>query len=259
MDKLISIGDKQIRVKEHDGQKVITFKEIDNVHRRADGTANRNFRENRDKFIAGIDYFELNGSEAVDFATANFVSTNPSKVRSLMLITESGYLMIAKSLTDDLAWEVQRQLVNNYFRAKDLVGNLNGLSPQLQVLINMELKQRKLERQLTDTRNQVTTIKDTIIQENEDWRKEVNKKLQTIGFKLGKYKEIRQESYELLEGRARCDLNTRLANYKERLRKSGASKTTINKANYLDVIGADERLREIYINIVKQMYVKYAA
>lgn len=259
MDRLVSIGNKQIRVKEYQRQRVITLKDIDNVHERAEGTANRNFRQNRDKFILGVDYFELSGAEAVDFATTNFVGTNPSKVRSLMLITESGYLMIAKSLTDDLAWEVQRQLVNNYFRAKSLVSNLNGLSPQLQVLINMELKQKELERQLTDTRKQVTTIKDTIIQENEDWRKDVNKKLQTIGFKLGKYKEIRQESYELLEGRARCDLSTRLANYKERLRKSGASKTTINRANYLDVIGADERLKQIYIGIVNQMYVKYAA
>lgn len=36
----------------------------------------------------------------------------------IILVTESGYLMLAKSFTDDLAWKVQRELVNNYFRGK---------------------------------------------------------------------------------------------------------------------------------------------
>ena len=35
------------------------------------------------------------------------------------VLTESGYLMIVKSLNDDLAWTVQRLLVNYYFRAKE--------------------------------------------------------------------------------------------------------------------------------------------
>ena len=35
------------------------------------------------------------------------------------LFTESGYLMIVKVFTDELAWNVQRQLVNAYFRVKE--------------------------------------------------------------------------------------------------------------------------------------------
>ena len=38
----------------------------------------------------------------------------------LVLITESGYLMLVKSFTDDLAWKVQRELVKTYFRAKEI-------------------------------------------------------------------------------------------------------------------------------------------
>ncbi|OSM07623.1 hypothetical protein MAIT1_05002 [Magnetofaba australis IT-1] len=34
-----------------------------------------------------------------------------------MLLTQSGYLMLVKSFTDDLAWRVQRELVNRYFHA----------------------------------------------------------------------------------------------------------------------------------------------
>lgn len=34
----------------------------------------------------------------------------------MVVITESGYMMLVKSFTDDLAWEVQRMLVNTYFQ-----------------------------------------------------------------------------------------------------------------------------------------------
>ncbi len=35
-------------------------------------------------------------------------------------MTETGYLMITKSFTDDLSWSVQRQLVNNYFQKESV-------------------------------------------------------------------------------------------------------------------------------------------
>jgi hypothetical protein len=46
----------------------------------------------------------------------NFI---PSKSnREIMLITETGYLMLVKSFKDDLAWAVQRALVTSYFKGK---------------------------------------------------------------------------------------------------------------------------------------------
>ena len=38
-----------------------------------------------------------------------------------IIITESGYLMLVKSFDDDISWEVQRSLVNTYFKAKEFV------------------------------------------------------------------------------------------------------------------------------------------
>ncbi len=113
MNKIITINNEQLKVKEFNGQRVITFKDIDMVHKRVDGTAGRNFRENKDKFIENIDYFSITGKALKDFKqTTNFVGSNTKEV---ILITASGYLMLVKSLHDDLAWEIQRELVNNYF------------------------------------------------------------------------------------------------------------------------------------------------
>lgn len=255
MKELVSINDKKIEVKEFNNQRVVTFKDIDLVHERPEGTARKRFNDNKDRFLENVDYFEVspkNGQSLEEFGFSKYASKG-------ILLTESGYLMLVKSFTDDLAWEVQRKLVNNYFRAKQVSDLLSQLSPQTQALINLELRQKEMEIEIAATKDQINTIKDTIVSRNEDWRKDVNKKLRKIGFKHGKYDEFVNESYELLEVRARCNLKRRLENYRERLKKAGATKTTINRANYLDVIAQDERLKEIYINIVNQMYVKYAA
>ncbi len=39
--------------------------------------------------------------------------------RGLTLLTESGYLLLVKSFTDDISWKIQKQLVASYFRAKE--------------------------------------------------------------------------------------------------------------------------------------------
>jgi hypothetical protein len=107
----ISINNHGIGVKEYNGKRVVTFKDVDECHERPDGTAGRNFRVNKKRFIEGVDYFQRNSSEA----KSEFGVIAPN---GLTLITESGYLMLVKSFTDDLAWSVQRQLVNSYFRER---------------------------------------------------------------------------------------------------------------------------------------------
>lgn len=96
---------------------MVTFADIDNVHKRVAGTAGRNFRENKKYFIEGTDFFEISKN---DVAT-KFVGTYGfnSKAPKGILITESGYLLLAKSFTDKIAWQVQRELVNAYFRVKN--------------------------------------------------------------------------------------------------------------------------------------------
>ncbi|MEX8161834.1 ORF6N domain-containing protein [Clostridioides difficile] len=117
MNNLVLINNQEVQVKEFNNQRVVTFKEIDRVHERVEGTAGRNFRENKKHFIKNEDYFYLEGKELSTIKqTTNFVGSN---ARELILLTETGYLMLVKSFTDDLAWKVQRQLVNSYFRVKE--------------------------------------------------------------------------------------------------------------------------------------------
>lgn len=87
---------------------MVTLSDIDKVHERPEGTARRTFNHNKRFFIEGVDYFERNSSEAAD----EFGIIAPS---GLKLFTQTGYLMIVKSFTDDFSWAIQRKLVNGYF------------------------------------------------------------------------------------------------------------------------------------------------
>ena len=62
MSNNITIGDNSLAPKEFNGQRVITFKDIDLVHQRPDGTAGRNFRQNKEHFIEGEDFYTIKPS-----------------------------------------------------------------------------------------------------------------------------------------------------------------------------------------------------
>ncbi len=114
MTNLILVNNKEIHLKEYRGERVVTFKEVDLIHERVAGTAGRNFRENKKYFIEDEDYFFIKPSDIKN----NEIRRSEINNSGTYLITESGYLMLVKSLTDDLAWTVQRELIDNYFRVK---------------------------------------------------------------------------------------------------------------------------------------------
>jgi len=113
-------SDVEIPYLTYSGQPVLTFALIDKVHGRPDGTAGRNFRANRKRFIEGEDFYDLD-SKSLDEFRRNQTGVIGDSAQHATLITESGYLMLVKSFTDDLSWQIQRQLVKLYFRVKEAV------------------------------------------------------------------------------------------------------------------------------------------
>lgn len=111
MSNIVKINDTDMQVIEYQGQRVATLAQVDAVHGRPEGTARKRFNDNRERFIEDEDFFVRNSDEA---RAMGFIAPN-----GLILITEQGYLMLVKSFTDDLAWQVQRQVVTGYFRAKE--------------------------------------------------------------------------------------------------------------------------------------------
>ena len=125
---IISINDTQLQIKEYKGQRVVTFKDVDTLHQRPDGTARRNFNSNKSHLIESEDYYRVTANE---IRTQNMWEIDNRQTQDVVLLTESGYLMVVKSFTDDLAWTVQRKLVNSYFKFQEVISSLqpteNGL------------------------------------------------------------------------------------------------------------------------------------
>ena len=113
-NEVVKVNQQNVLVKEYKGQRVVTFKDIDLVHERAEGTARKRFSDNKRHFVEGEDYFKITPSE---FRTA-IGEMDLRQQNDITLLTESGYLMLVKSFTDELAWKVQRQLVKTYFSQK---------------------------------------------------------------------------------------------------------------------------------------------
>ena len=141
-----------LAIKEYNNRRVVTFKDIDTLHQRPEGTARKRFNDNKSKFIEGEDYFKVCASE---IRTRKIMEVSPKTHEDIVFITESGYLMLTKSLTDDLAWKVQRELVNTYFRAKNM---LTITKTSFQTLIN---KISSLETEIVGMRHYLETKKPT--------------------------------------------------------------------------------------------------
>nr|DAP18583.1 MAG TPA: hypothetical protein [Caudoviricetes sp.] len=258
MGDLVHIENIDISIKEYNGHRVVTFKDVDLVHNRPEGTARKRFNDNKKHFIEGEDFFVRKTDEAAkDYG---IVAPN-----GLVLLTEQGYLMLVKSFTDDLAWKVQRQLVNSYFRVRHIVDD--RLSPETKMLFTMinqiaesELQAKQAKELAQKAIETTESIKEAVMPIFDNWREETNEKFNRIQKNAEMpFKDLRTEMYAELERRAGCDLSVRLRNKRSRMMENGCTKTEINNLNKMDIIEGDKKLREIFSKIVSEYEIKFCA
>lgn len=149
----ITVHDSSLPLVEYQGRRVVTFAMIDEVHQRPEGTARVTFNRNLKRFIAGTDFVKVSANEyrmitqgrgkkdplKVCAYAGHTPKKSPEKITGdVTLVFEFGYLMLVKSFKDDLSWQVQRELVNAYFRPA--VGVSPVLIPSLEELETMPLQ-----------------------------------------------------------------------------------------------------------------------
>lgn len=117
MNEVITIENTKMQIREYNGQRVVTFDDICAVHKCERKRLTKHFERKRKHFLKDEDYYELTRKELNDLTSPNSKIIGNPMIKAY-LFTESGYLMIIKCLDDDLAWKVQRQLVNSYFKVK---------------------------------------------------------------------------------------------------------------------------------------------
>lgn len=117
MNEMVTVEGTEMQIREYNGQRVVTFDDICAVHKCERKRLTKHFERKRKHFLKDEDYYELTRKELNDLTSPNSKIIGNPMIKAY-LFTESGYLMIIKCLDDDLAWKVQRQLVNSYFKVK---------------------------------------------------------------------------------------------------------------------------------------------
>lgn len=134
------------------------------------------------------------------------------------------------------------------------------LSPQLQVMINLEIEQKRQAEKLEHVEERIESIREVVAIDTTSWRDDTGRILRKIGMECGdskSYQDVRAESYQLLEKRMGVNVKKRLTNKRRRMADEGVCKSRRDKLNYLDVIADDKKLIEGYTAIVKELAIKY--
>lgn len=165
--------------------------------------------------------------------------------------------------------------------AKEMVLQMQEMSPQLQFMINVEMEQKRQskeqERQSKEQERQAKELED--VKENQkvitqalvnpiekSFREWVNYSLSAIaeseGFQyLGnmqdRHRAVRKESYERLNRKRPCRLDQRFDRAIGEAAKAGATKTQIKNITKLSIIEGDKDLKPVYEAVIREMLVVY--
>ena len=142
------------------------------------------------------------------------------------------------------------------------------LSPQLQVLIQMETRQKQIEARQAEQATALAGLEqklqntcEVIALDKTAWRKDsehlINKIARATGEGYGGIRLVYEEIHRSIESRADVSLNTRLTNKRNRMAGEGVCKSKRDKLTRVDIIAEDKKLIEIYVAIVKELAVKY--
>ena len=118
------------------GIRVLTTKQLAELYGTDTRTLQYNFRYNKERYILGKHYIEVNGDELRRLKTRSEIPSSFKYAKSLYLWTEKGALLHAKSLNTDRAWEVYDYLVDFYFRAKE-----KAVEPEKKEIVPAEVRE----------------------------------------------------------------------------------------------------------------------
>lgn len=152
----VTINNKQLPAVEYRGQRVVTLAMIDEVHQRPEGTARAAFNRNRFHFIEGVDFLEMTADV---IRTESLSDAFAARTAKGIILFESGYLMLTKPFNDDLAWQVQRELVNSYFRTRAPLTEIEMIAAMAADAVRQQKRLNHVEEQIETVTEAVENIK----------------------------------------------------------------------------------------------------
>lgn len=140
----------ELKIIEHEGIRVLTTQQLAEVYGTETANIKMNFKNNKDRFVEGRDYFCLKGNELKEFKNyVNDIYLVNKRTPSLYLWTERGANRHSKILDTDRAWQQFDILEETYFKVKAL-SPIQLLKLQNQALIEVDERVSIAEKDIRD-------------------------------------------------------------------------------------------------------------
>lgn len=212
------------------------------------------YREWVKRRLSDIDAIENEDFQGVEISTP---SGQTKKDHIIKLDTAKEMAMLERN---EKGKQVRRYFIRVEKKYKAASLATQELSPQLQVMINLEIEQKRQAEKLEHVEERIESIREVVAIDTTSWREDTGRILRKIGMECGdskSYQDVRAESYQLLEKRMGVNVKQRLTNKRRRMADEGVCKSRRDKLNYLDVIADDKKLIEGCTAIVKELAIKY--
>ena len=117
---------QQLQVVEHSNMRVLTTRQLAEAFGTSEKIVARNFQRNQERYVSGVHYISLSGEELKRFKAERQNDASLKYVSVLSLWSEQGALMLAKSLSNERAWQAYQMLVDTYYETRSQVALSKG-------------------------------------------------------------------------------------------------------------------------------------
>jgi Rha family phage regulatory protein len=199
----------------------------------------------------------------VDYFTEDTYKDGKGEIRPCYRLTKKGCELFSTRMTGAKGTQFAVAYIDRFNQMEQHIKqqpDISNLSPELQMFNQMFQAVANQEQKLVEVNDKVDNISEIVALNTANWRNETGNFIRKIALKQGggvAFKEINQQIYAEVERRGGFKFNIRLRNMQTRQIEKGYSKSAVKKLNKLDVIEADKKATQIYIQVVKEFAIKY--
>ena len=252
-----------ISIKTHEGEMVVTSREVA-----------ENFEKRHADVIEKIEEFiKTENSVMTKMFIESSYKAGTGKSYKEYLLTRDGFTLLAMGFTGSKAIEWKLKYIDAFNKMEQALKE-QSKPTCIEDLIIMQAQSLKDMREQVNqanyhaleakaeaekSREEIQGMRDLVALTPNAWRKDTAAIINKIANKLGGFehiRDVREESYKILDETFKVDVKRRLQNKKKNMALEGVSKSKIDKLNPLDVIAEDEKLINGYLSIVSKMAIK---
>ena len=248
-----------LQVITHNGIEVIDSREVAHMVEKPHSDLMKSIRNYADALNAG-DF------SSVDFFIPSTYTDGKGETRPCYLITKKGCDMVANKMTGEKGVLFTAAYVTAFEKMRSALTappQFSGLSPQLQALINLEMRQNAQDARMDAIEEETASTRD-VMQKTldifsapavspDDWTEAMNHQINTLVERYeANHQKYRSDLYKELESTAGVDLTLRQTRLRNRMKNAGATVSECKSVSKLQVVARDRKLRPIFESIVRR-------